>query len=116
MKIDYRYKPKIKVDFYLLVKVPQIGMSLFSTGPCIVVGNMSDYRYMSDCISRGREFAPGLAASHTFMEIDHEIISTAILFPSTDSRRAVVSYKRKYVHEVLVNPLVKLAQEKSAVR
>ena len=32
--------------------------------------------------------------------------------PSTDSRRVGVSYKRKYVHEVLVNPLVKLVQEK----
>ena len=32
--------------------------------------------------------------------------------PSADSRRTVVIYKRKYVHEVLVNPLVKLAQEK----
>ena len=31
--------------------------------------------------------------SHTFVEIDHEIISTAILLPSTDSRRVVVSYK-----------------------
>ena len=30
--------------------------------------------------------------------------------PSPDSRR-VVSYKRKYVHEVLVNCLVKHAQE-----
>ena len=28
------------------------------------------------------------------------------------SRRAVVSYKRNYVHEVLVNCLFKLAQEK----
>ena len=25
------------------------------------------------------------ARSHTFLEIDHEIISTVILFPSTDS-------------------------------
>ena len=56
------------------------------------------------------------ARSHTFGEIDHEIISTAILLPSTDSRRAVVSYKRKYVQEVLVNCLVKLALEKSVVR
>ena len=46
------------------------------------------------------------------MEIDHEIISTAILLPSADSRRVVVSYKRKYVHKVLVTRLVKLAQEK----
>ena len=57
-----------------------------------------------------------LAWSHTFMVIDHEIISTAILLPSTDSRTVVVSYKRKYVHEVLVNCLLKLAQEKSVVR
>ena len=42
------------------------------------------------------------AWSHTFMEIDNEIISTAILFPSTDSKRVVVSYKRNYVYEVLV--------------
>ena len=32
--------------------------------------------------------------------------------PSTDSRRVGVSHKRKYVHEVLVSCLVKLAQEK----
>ena len=53
-----------------------------------------------------------LARSHTSVEIDHEIISTAILLPSADSRSVVVSYKRKYVHKVLVNRLVKLAQEK----
>ena len=37
-----------------------------------------------------------------------------ILLPSTDSRRVVVSYKQllEYVHEVLVNYLVKHAQEK----
>ena len=52
------------------------------------------------------------ARSDTFVEIDHEIISTTILLPSADSRRVVVSYKRKYVHKVLVNSLVKLAQEK----
>ena len=44
--------------------------------------------------------------------IDHEIISMAILFPSADSRRVVVSYKQNYVHEVLINCLVKLTQEK----
>ena len=41
-----------------------------------------------------------LVRSHTFVEIDHEIISTAILLPSPDSRRVVVSYNRKYVHDV----------------
>ena len=56
------------------------------------------------------------AQPHTFVKIDHEIISMAILLPSADSRSVVVSYKRKYVHKVLVNRLVKLAQEKSVVR
>ena len=55
------------------------------------------------------------ARSHTFVEIDYEIISTAILLPSADSRRVVVSYMGKYVHEVLVNCLFKLVQEKSVV-
>ena len=60
---------------------------------------------------------PGMASwsparSHTFVEIDHEIISTAKLLPPADSRRVVVSYKPKYAHEVLVNCLAKLAQEK----
>ena len=49
---------------------------------------------------------------NTFMEIDHIIISSIILLPSADSRRVVVSYYRKYVQEILVNHLVKLAQEK----
>ena len=51
------------------------------------------------------------ARTDTLVEIEHEIISTAILLPSADSRRAVVSYKRKHVHKILVNCLVKLAQE-----
>ena len=42
--------------------------------------------------------------------------STAIQLLFADSRRVVVSYKQKYVHEVLVNNLVKLAQEKSVAR
>ena len=51
---------------------------------------------------------PGVASlipakSHTLVEIDHAIISTAILLPTADSRRVVVSYKQKYAHEVLVN-------------
>ena len=53
-----------------------------------------------------------LAQSHTFVEIDNEIISTVILIPSAESsRRVVVSYKPKYVQEVLVNCLFKLAQK-----
>ena len=66
----------------------------------------------AECRSRGCEFDPGPVRC-----IDNAIISTAILLPPADSRRVVVSYKRKcmYVHEVLVICLVKLAQQKSVV-
>ena len=64
---------------------------------------------MSDCRSGGREIDPSPVP---FPEIDSEIISAAIILLSDDSRRVVVSYKRKYVHKVLVNRLVRLAQEK----
>ena len=53
-----------------------------------------------------------LAQSNIFVEIDREIISRVILLPSADSRRVVVSYKQKYVDEVLFYCLVKLAQKK----
>ena len=54
-----------------------------------------------------------LACSHTFVEIDHEIISMVILLPLLKhSRSVVVSYKQNYVHELLVNHFFKLAQEK----
>ena len=51
----------------LLAYVKFIYDTKLLTGPVSVVGNASD------CRSRGRE------RSHTFMEIDHEIISTVIL-------------------------------------
>ena len=49
-----------------------------STGPRSAVGNVSD------CRSRGSEFDPA-ARSHTFVEIDHEIISTAIFLSSAET-------------------------------
>ena len=52
------------------------------------------------------------AWSHTFTEIDHNILYTAILLPFADLRWVVVSYKRKCVHEVLVSRLVKLVHKK----
>ena len=39
------------------------------------------------------------ALSHTFVEIDHEIISTTIHLPFDYSRMGCASYKRKYVHK-----------------
>ena len=53
------------------------------------------------------------ARSRTFVEIDHEIILRSFTsLPLNHSRRVVVRYKRKYVQEVLVNRLFKLAKEK----
>ena len=86
-----------------------LNVKAYLTGARSTVDNMSDCR----CKSRSREFD---STSVPFMEIDHEIISTSILLSSAASRRAVVSYKRKYVHEALVNLLVKLVQERSVVR
>ena len=61
---------------------------------------------------------PGVARSiklqsYTFVETDHIGVSMAIQLHSVDSRSVVVSYKRKYVHEVLVNRLVKLGPVKT---
>ena len=81
------------------------------TGLRYAVGNLSECRYMSDCISWGHEFKLDDPGAVPYFSGDHEIISMAVLLPSAESR-IVVSYKRKYVHKVLVNCLVKLAQEK----
>ena len=61
---------------------------------------------------------PGVASSipaqyHTFLNFDHEIISTVILLPSAESfKKGCCQLQAKYVHKVLVNCLEKLAQEK----
>ena len=53
------------------------------------------------------------ARSRTFMKIDYGIILRSFSFlPLMHLRRVVVNYKRKDVHELLVNCLFKLAQEK----
>ena len=55
----------------------------------------------------------GLEELHHFHEVnvqyirrvDHEVISTAILLPSADSRRVAACYKQYHVDKVLVNHL-----------
>ena len=99
----------------LLYTIPTIILFLLHqtghTGLRSTVGNVSGLRCVSDSNSRGPEFNPGWVSY--FLGDDHEIISTVILLPSTDSfKKGVVSYKRKYVHELLVIPLFKPAQEK----
>ena len=51
----------------------------------------------SDWRPGGRGFNPRRGRQHSFVEIDHEIFSTVIL-SLADSRRAVVSFWRKNVH------------------
>ena len=53
------------------------------------------------------------ARFHTFVEINHEIISTAILLPSSGFLSVT---SENNVQEVLVNHLFKLAEEQSVVR
>ena len=61
---------------------------------------------------------PGVASSiparsHTFVEIDHEIISTVILLPSAESfKKGCCQLQAKVCAKVLVDCLFKLAQEK----
>ena len=85
------------------------------TGPRSAVGNVSGYRCEADCRSRGREFDPGPVP--TFVEIDHETISTVILLPSAESfMKVCCQLQAKVCARLLVNCLFKLAQEKSVVR
>ena len=55
-----------------------------------------------------------LVRSHTFLEIGQEIISVVILLHSAESFKMGCCYKRifLYVHEVLVDRLIKFTQEK----
>ena len=53
------------------------------------------------------------ARSHTFVEIDHEIILwsfSSLLLKHLGG--VVVSYKQNYAHKLLVNHFFKLAEEK----
>ena len=64
---------------------------------------------------------PGVASlvpawSHTFAEIDHEIISTAILFPSADWKSVDVSHKLKVCGQITGYPLSQAYPGKNVVR
>ena len=55
--------------------------------------------------------------SHTFVEIDHEIISTVILLPSAESfMKGCCQLQAKVCARLLVNCLFKLAQEICVIR
>ena len=50
---------------------------IHTTWLCSADGNVSGYRYESDCRSRGHKF--DTVRSNTFVEIDHEIVSSVLL-------------------------------------
>ena len=55
--LHYRFKPSSKI--FLLTVPSRHFFVFFYTGPRSAVGNVSGYRCVSDCNSRGREFDPG---------------------------------------------------------
>ena len=65
---------------------------------------------------------PGVASSiparsHTFVEIDHEIISTVILLPSADSfKKGCCQLQAKVCARITGYPLVQVCPGKSVVR
>ena len=72
-----------------------------------IVGNhMSRFKHSQSvtCLASDPGVPSLIAArSYTFMEIDHEIISTVIFLPLAKSlKKVVVSYKRKYALKLLV--------------
>ena len=69
---------------------------------------------MYDWYTGGRDFDPPVR-QHSFVEMGHEIISTAILSLPLIQVGAVVSYWRKDVHIILVNCLGLSLSRKSVV-
>ena len=101
--------------------------SIFSMYKCIVVININPANHASGvpghvawlvmcltadtCLTEDLRVPSSIPAwSHSLVEIDHEIISMAILLPSPNSKRVVVNYKQKYVHKVLVKRLLIYSQ------
>ena len=100
--------------------VPPSG-SAHGTGQCILL--LVSFVFFSAVGNVSKLTAdPGVASSiparsHTFVEIDHEIISTVILLPSAESlMKGCCHLQAKVCARLLVNCLFKLAQEKSVVR
>ena len=59
---------------------------------------MAQLDALSDWRPGGHGFNSRRGGQHSFVEIDHEIFSMVILSLPADTRRAVVSFWRKNVH------------------
>ena len=97
-----------------------VGSSSADDGPLIGVFGPDRVAQSITCLATDACLTadPGVASSipvrsHTFVEIDHEqFLRSFSSLPLIYSRRVGVSYKRKYMHELLVNRLFKPDQEK----
>ena len=71
-----------------------------------------------NCVMEHRGVASSIPArSHTFVEIDHEIISTVILLPSADSfKKGCCQLQAKVCAQITGYPLVQACPGKSVVR
>ena len=85
----------------------------------IQISPMKDVRGVSGARSDGRKDEQNVGRTHTRTDevhfySPHPVWQHTFVSPSAFSRRAVVSYCRKYVHEVLVNRLggLSLARKK----
>ena len=97
-----------------LLGVPLTSLCM-GTGPRSAVGNVSGYRCVSDCNPGVASSIP--ARSHTFVEMDHEIISTVILLPSADSfKKGCCQLQAKVCARITGYPLVQACPGKSVVR
>ena len=83
-------------------------------GPHSAVGNVSCYRCVFDCRSKVASSIP--ARSHTFVEIDYEMISTVILLPSADSFKKGCQLQAKVCARITGKPLVQACPGKCVVR
>ena len=86
-------------------------MLIYTTRFCVsAVSNISYYKYLSDCRSRGHKFDPG--RSHTFVVTDYEMIDAAFsslpLIPEGLLSVTSESMCRKY----WLTALVKLVKER----
>ena len=89
---------------------PRDSRAVNTIGPRGAVGNVSDYRYVSDCRSSGREFDPSPVPY--FRGYLYEIISTVIILPSA----GFFAVKSESICTKYWLTLFKLTQEKTVVR
>ena len=108
----------VDISWYVSYRIACIAISIVSDDSRIVPALNCNYRGQStgqrspvDNVLAG-VISSILVRSHTFVAIVLKQFLLSFPLPLNHLRRVVVSYKRKYLHEVQVNRLFKLAQEK----